>query len=127
MHFHAWILVVLFIVYYRWCPWEPGRQGSGYFKKCLALSKRLRFDAYVLYYPTGSYIDWHTDVVPGAKHWRLNIVLKHAVAGGNCLTSIQGYVRKWWRFTLMRPDITCHSVSTIKVGTRYVLSIGWLT
>jgi hypothetical protein len=101
--------------------WEPGRQGSGYFKKKLFHGKW--WDCYVLKYPKGSYIDHHYDPAPeGKEHHRLNIVLKRA-NGGNFYTA-DGY--NYGRMIYFRPDIIRHGVSFVLSGTRYVLSIGWL-
>lgn len=40
--------------------WTEGRQGSGYLKFPLTISKRLKFDSYILKFPEGSFIDTQT-------------------------------------------------------------------
>lgn len=104
--------------------WIEGRQGTGYFKLKIFSSKWLGVDCYLLKYETGSFIPPHTDPVEGFEHHRINIELKRAY-GGHCY--IIGRNKRWWRFTYFRPDIQEHWVSMISKGTRYVLSIGWVT
>lgn len=117
--------------------WEEGRQGSGYLKFRLFESKLFKFDLYLLKYPTGSYIHWHTDPsVEGYNHWRCNLVIKEAV-GGEFITENYGAYGSYdidrmihiqTRFlNIFRPDITNHMVTKVESGTRYVLSLGWLT
>ena len=107
--------------------WQEGRQGSGYRKALLATSKFLKFDLYLLHYPDGSYIAWHTDpAVEGYEHHRINITLKKPRGGGQFITR-KGNVTIMWksRIVKFRPDITEHCVSMCH-GERYVLSLGWL-
>lgn len=109
----------------KFLRWQPGRQGSGYFKMYLA--NWLFFDVLLLKFPTGSYIDPHTDPIPGKRHFRLNIFLKKAQKGGefvlNCGAQALAGGSRW---ELFRPDIMPHYVTKIDQGTRYVLSIGWV-
>jgi len=107
--------------------WQEGRQDGGYLKFTLIQKSWIPFDLYILKFPDESYIDSHSDPVPKYKHIRLNIELKKANFGGFflCDTSKGGFCKRFWRFTLFRPDICYHSVSRVE-GTRYVLSIGWL-
>jgi len=107
--------------------WQPGRQGTGYFKLKLLESQRLQFDCYILKYPSGEMVPSHKDrVATGWRHFRLNIVLKKAIEGGFFYYSNSRTWHVGRRVVLFRPDITLHRVSEIKKGTRYVLSIGWL-
>ena len=106
--------------------WIKGRQQSGYDKMLLATAKfPIPFDCYLLRFPEGSEIDTHTDPVDqGKRHFRLNIVLKHANVGGEFVADDS--IVNWSRVKLFRPDITPHSVTRVERGTRYVLSVGWL-
>lgn len=105
--------------------WDSGRQASGYNKMllCGALWP-IKFDVYFIKFPQGSEIKPHTDNVKTGKHFRLNIVLKHAQQGGE-FTCDNSIVNKS-RIKLFRPDINEHSVSKIEKGCRYILSIGWI-
>lgn len=107
-------------------PWEPGRQGTGYDKLKIAnhwkFFSRFKWDIYLLRYPTGSGIPRHRDPVPNHKHYRLNIYLWNAKAGGAPEHDAVIIGNRF--FTLFRPDINTHSVSTVTEGTRYVLSFG---
>jgi hypothetical protein len=106
---------------YNMSEWIEGRQGSGYFKKLIFQGPF--FDCYLLKFPEGSCVHWHTDPVPGKRHWRLNIFLKQCERGGH-------FIRKGFsdnigaRFQLFRPDIQEHMVTPVDKGVRYVLSIG---
>ncbi|HEY9676484.1 MAG TPA: hypothetical protein V6C76_00680 [Drouetiella sp.] len=105
--------------------WQRGRQQSGYDKMLLMQSMwPLPFDLYLLRFPTGSEIKPHRDPVESGRHFRLNIVLIPAEVGGefNCATPIFASSR----IKFFRSDLCEHSVSKVEVGTRYVLSIGWL-
>ena len=109
----------------KWLAWEEGRQHSGYFKMLLAQSHWLKFDMYILKFTKGASIPFHTDPVPNARHFRLNIVIKEASGGGQFLCD-----RPLWNFKdrvfYFRSDTSPHAVSKVLGGTRYVLSIGWL-
>ena len=104
--------------------WENGRQQTGYLKKCLVNSKRLKFDMYLLKYPEGSEIPKHIDstIIPFHEHHRINIVLKKPDRGGDFIIDNKKQKGRFFKF---RPDLNEHSVSKITKGTRYVLSIGW--
>lgn len=111
--------------------WEPGRQGTGYLKKLLWFGptpfSTVWFDAYLLKFPVGSDIPWHVDSVkPGEKHYRLNVYLKGAKRGGEFLCKKPPLFNGGF-FQVFRPDINPHMVTKIEEGTRYVLSIGWVT
>ena len=103
--------------------WEKGRQNSGYFK--LTLWSRWNFDIHILKFPIRSKVLMHTDTVDDKNHHRLNIILKHAELGGHFSCPLAHINTS--RIKYFRPDIQFHSVSKIIKGTRYVLSIGWVT
>ena len=105
--------------------WESGRQRSGY-DKMLLLHGRwpLPFDMYLLRFPQGAEIAPHTDPVTSGRHYRLNIVLKRALAGGEFVCAAPIYAST--RIKLFRPDACEHSVTRVERGSRYVLSIGWV-
>lgn len=108
--------------------WEPGRQGSGYEKLKLfnrwKFFSRFKWDLYVLRYPVGAGIHKHRDPVPKHRHYRLNVYLWNAKAGG--VPEHDGTILSNRFFTLFRPDIYTHSVSPVTAGVRYVLSFGFL-
>ncbi|WP_250459287.1 hypothetical protein [Microbulbifer litoralis] len=105
--------------------WDTGRQNSGYEKMLLLGAKwPLPFDLYLLRFSTGSRIPPHTDRVQSGRHYRLNIVLRKARAGGDFLCEQPIYTSP--RIKYFRPDRAEHSVSEVKAGTRYVLSLGWV-
>lgn len=117
--------------------WQPGRRGTGYWK--LKLWSFWRTDAYILRYPEGSSVPWHRDSVPGRRHFRLNVVLRKPVAGGQVMVLGRRWIR-WFedaqgleecqdvrfpgRIYLFRPDIHVHAVWRIHRGERWVLSFG---
>lgn len=108
--------------------WEPGRQGTGYEKLKLfnrwKFFSRFKWDLYLLRYPVGSGIPKHRDPVPDHKHYRLNIYLWNAVGGG--VPEHDGAILSNRFFTFFRPDLHLHSVTPVTVGTRYVLSFGFV-
>lgn len=106
-------------------PWVPCRQGSGYHKLKLLESSYLKCDAYLLYYPEGSWIDVHKDEVPGHEHWRYNIELIQPEEGGFLKGSFNYWQGSRRRVNKFRSDFY-HEVTKITKGTRLVLSIGWL-
>lgn len=101
--------------------WSNGRKKTGYEK--LRIISFWFFDCYILRFRKGSLIPKHRDPVADKKHYRLNIILKNAKAGGefNCSNCIID----WGRIKLFRPDRYKHSVTEVTEGTRYVLSMGW--
>lgn len=105
-------------------PWVEGRQGTGYNKILLLQSGLIKFDVYLLYYPQGSEIAPHTDVVCGSNHYRLNIMLKKAKRGGEFVC--ENPIFRGFRMNLFRPDACVHSVTRIEEGYRVMLSIGWV-
>lgn len=107
--------------------WQQGRQGTGYAKMLLARCRKpVPFDLWLLRYREGSYIDWHHDPVEGKMHYRINVVLKKAKAGGEFESEDRPLFGSS-RVVLFRPDQNRHRVRLIKGGTRYVLSFGWVT
>lgn len=105
--------------------WEKGRQLSGYDKMLLLGSKWfIKFDVYLLRFKEGSEIKPHTDKVDNGKHYRLNIVLKQALEGGEFICSNPIYQSS--RIKFFRPDTCEHSVTKVIRGNRYLLSIGWV-
>ncbi|MBS7807920.1 2OG-Fe(II) oxygenase [Variovorax sp. PCZ-1] len=108
-----------------WLKWLRGRQGTGYDKMLLATARwPLPFDCYLLRYPQGSAIPPHTDPVTDKRHYRLNIVVKRAVEGGDFLCATPIFATA--RIKLFRPDACEHAVSEVKKGSRYVFSLGWV-
>ena len=105
-------------------PWEQGRQGTGYNKLLLLQSGLIKFDMYLLYYPEGSEITPHRDVVCGSSHYRLNVMLKKAKCGGEFIC--ENPIFRGFRINLFRPDASTHSVTKIEEGYRVMLSIGWV-
>ncbi|WDE12740.1 2OG-Fe(II) oxygenase [Thalassomonas haliotis] len=105
--------------------WQRGRQMSGYDKMllCGALWP-LKFDVYLLKFPSGSEIAPHKDTVDSGKHYRLNIVLKAAKLGGEFIC--RDAIFQCQRIKFFRPDIAEHQVSQVVAGSRYLLSIGWV-
>lgn len=113
--------------------WQYGRQGTGYSKLLFFSSERFKFDVYLLKYPEGSSTSWHRDKVKEGKHHRLNLVVRKA-EGGRFLVQLPtdyaedaGMVFLSGRLNYFRPDVLSHKVTKIIKGTRYVLSIGWVT
>lgn len=105
--------------------WQKGKQNSGYEKMLLAGSYwSLKFDFYLLKFKTGSVIPKHKDPVAKGKHFRLNIILQNAIQGGDFICD--KIIYKTNQIKYFRPDLHEHSVTEIKKGTRYVLSIGWV-
>lgn len=106
----------------NWLRWQKGRQNTGYDKCLIFVSRWLKCDCYILRFNTGSAIPPHTDKIDSGRHFRLNIVLKHAKAGGQFHCEQMLFESN--RVKLFRPDLHAHSVSLITDGTRYVLSLG---
>lgn len=105
--------------------WQRGRQASGYDKMLfLKLPWPLPCDAYLLRFPPGSEIQAHTDPVASGRHYRLNIVIRKAGAGGEFVCDAPIYASS--RVNLFRPDACVHSVTRVESGCRYVLSLGWV-
>ena len=119
--------------------WKEGRQGTGYYKMKLFESKLLKFDVYILKMEENAnifpppHIPDHYDKVEGYKHHRLNVILKRPIHGGRFRIQKKGLY--WYEFVeghkkrmhYFRPDLEKHGVTFLLEGTRYVISIGWLT
>jgi hypothetical protein len=104
--------------------WQRGRQGTGYDKMLLFTAPWPGpFDSDLIRYPDGSEIPSHTDPVQDKRHYRLNIVLKSPRAGGEFVCASPIFDGR--RVKLFRPDVCEHSVTRVRGGRRYVLSIGW--
>ena len=108
--------------------WTKGRQNTGY-EKLTFINKGFRcwmllgFDCHLLRYTDGSFIPPHTDAVESGRHHRINLVLKKPKKGGIFKCSQAWKIGQ--RLFYFRPDIHEHEVSEC-VGTRYVLSLGWV-
>lgn len=115
-----------FLDYFRKAfRWQHGRQDSGYDKMLLlTASWPIAFDSYLIRYPIGSSIPPHTDPVNGRNHYRLNIIVKRSVGGGEFVCS--NPILSTSRVKLFRPDRSEHSVTEVIGSSRYVLSLGWL-
>ena len=106
--------------------WQKGRSGGGYEKLTLVSTRfPIRWDLHIMRMKPDTYVKAHRDPVDGKKHFRLNIILWKPAEGGKFMVQRRMGTKRWWRFTLFRPDIAKHYVSTVTKGTRYVLSIGW--
>ncbi len=105
--------------------WKPGRQNP-YYKKMFLLGNPflLPFDIYLLKFETGADIQPHRDRVESGRHFRLNLVLRHAREGG--VFSCQKTIHNSRSLKIFRPDLYEHAVSMVTSGTRYVLSVGWV-
>jgi len=101
--------------------WNLGRQNAGY--KTLPFFISKWFDLYLLKYEVGDGIGLHSDLTPGRKHYRINIIIWNSAIGGkfNC----QNMIYESSRIKIFRPDINTHSVDKILSGKRLVLLIGW--
>ena len=109
-----------------WLRWRGGRQRTGYEKLLLLANPYLLpFDCYLLRFRPGSEVPEHTDPVDGKRHYRLNIIVRNARAGGVFVCSDP--ILETRRIKLFRPDKSSHRVTRVEEGTRYVLSVGWVT
>jgi len=105
--------------------WQRGRQGTGYDKMLLVTAPwPVPFDSYLLRYPEGAEIPPHTDPVQSGRHYRLNVVLKAPVSGGEFVCATPLFATR--RIKFFRPDACEHSVTRVVGGSRYVLSLGWV-
>lgn len=116
----------------KYFTWDDGRQLSGYRKMALAISKRFKFDAYVIKIPDGCGIPKHKDLsIPGFEHHRINIELKRGCFAGQ--VRVKGPFERFLfgRGMYFRPDkyvhwMTPHSFIEGSSDSTYLLSIGWL-
>lgn len=104
--------------------WRGGRQASGYEKMLLGINPFIvPWDCYLLRFRKGAAIAPHTDPVDGRRHYRVNVVLIEADAGGQFECEQPIFASR--RIKFFRPDQQTHSVTRVDAGTRYVLSFGW--
>lgn len=110
----------------KFFKWQDGRQGGGYQKMCLALSKRFNFDSYLIRYHNSG-IKLHIDPSPkeGYEHRRMNIVLKKPEFGGRFMTFGNCKQYLGGRVTLFNPS-DAHHYASRSYGERLILSLGWL-
>jgi hypothetical protein len=105
--------------------WQYGRQKTGYDVMTFINNKLLKFDCHLIRYKVGASIPPHRDPAGrGKRHFRLNIEIWRAKEGGELVCKESIFRTK--RVNLFRPDLTVHSVTEVKQGIRYVLSIGWV-
>lgn len=105
--------------------WQRGRQQSGYDKMLLLTGYwPLPFDIYLLRFPTGAEIPPHVGRGQSGRHFRLNLLLRRAKAGGEFVCKDPLYASK--RIKYFRPDVSAHSVTKVLAGSRLLLSIGWI-
>ena len=112
----------------NWLKWQTGRQNGGYRKMLLfevgsVVTKRrglLGADIWILDYPPHSSIPVHTDPIPTARHYRVNLVWRTGGAYFHGDTT----VKLGERFILFRPDMSPHSVGLCR-RRRVVLSLGF--
>lgn len=103
--------------------WIAGRQPGGYLKLPLFRLRRLRTDCYLIRYPAGTGVRFHTDPVEGRRHYRLNVVLRRPRSGG-AFRMLGRPLLAFWRVYLFRPDRYAHTVETVQKGERWVFSLG---
>ena len=104
--------------------WVEGRQGSGYDKMPLFISRWLKCDFYLLKFPKGVSVPTHTD--PVEKHYthhRINLTLNGPYYVGSRMY-VLGPCKRFWRFVYLRPDKYEHGLSAVSEDT-YMLSFGW--
>ena len=82
----------------------------------------IGLDLYLLKFAEGIEVPEHTDVVKGKKHYRVNIILKRPKSGGEFVCSKT--ILNLNRVKVFRPDLYAHSVTKIRAGSRFCLSIG---
>eukprot|EP00746_Dinoflagellata_sp_MGD_P140513 gnl/MRDRNA2_/MRDRNA2_73745_c0_seq1.p1 gnl/MRDRNA2_/MRDRNA2_73745_c0~~gnl/MRDRNA2_/MRDRNA2_73745_c0_seq1.p1 ORF type:complete len:103 (-),score=7.46 gnl/MRDRNA2_/MRDRNA2_73745_c0_seq1:61-369(-) len=97
------------------CCCSAALHGSNSICICFDFRKVLCF---------GSEIKPHQDKVDKGHHYRLNVILKEAQAGGEFICSKPIFETP--RIKFFRPDECEHSVTKVTKGARYVLSVGWV-
>ena len=106
--------------------WQNGRRAQldkpgTYYQKFLIFQIPDRMDCWLIKYARAVGIGWHTDKVPGKKHYRINIVLRK---GGEFWIEGKKIDR---RFIFFRPDIQKHCVKVFgRNQRRLIFSIGWV-
>lgn len=135
--------------------WQPGRQSGGYYKCDIGTSRWCdvirdaihmasaatgepkAWDAYLLYYPCGSFVDWHKDPPPspGLIHRRLNAIIREPDSGGELLLRPDDATTALMDGTVMltegdavifSPSDVSHCVRPVCRGSRLVFSFGWV-
>lgn len=101
--------------------WQTGRRHTGYRKR--RLFEIGCADAYLLHYPVGASVPAHTDPVTDRRHYRFNIELLSANAGGELICTRP--IFRAGPLTLFRSDISEHAVTEVLDGNRWVLSFGY--
>ena len=104
--------------------WISGRQGGGYDKLPLLVSKLLKCDLYVLKFPEGSEVRPHVDKVSSGKHFRLNLTIRKAKVGGEFVCGENIFANK--RLQFFRPDLHEHSLTKVEKGDMYMISFGFV-
>lgn len=104
--------------------WEEGRQKGGYKKFPIVFTKfPIPWDLHLLKMPKDSYIKEHTDPYPNYKMYRVNLVIREPIEGGQF--RCKDAMIDWRRLKFFRPDIMKHSVDCVSEGERLVLSFGF--
>ena len=114
--------------------WKQGRQKTGYQTLTICKSNRFKFDIHILKMTKGTSVPHHRDPIDhkslseGYKsHHRLNIIIKQAKGGVFGIENNNDFTFRKQRIIKFRPDKHTHWVTPVVEGTRYVLSIGWLS
>lgn len=107
--------------------WKKGRQGTGYDVLTLLSTKLPKWlglkgiDCHILRYNKSDYIPPHTDKVEDGEHWRMNIILKKPLSGGEFICKeAKSFLNRVYIF---RPDVMEHSVTACE-SERIVFSLG---
>lgn len=109
----------------RWLRWQPCRGVNGCSKMLLlGAAFPIPFDCYLFRYLDGAAVSPHRDPLESGRHYRLNVVLRRSPSGGEFVCSETIFSSP--RVKLFRPDVSLHSVSEVRGGSRYVLSLGWI-
>lgn len=109
----------------NWLRWKAGRQNPNY-KKMFLLGNPfvLPFDVYLLKFGAGAEIQPHQDQVNSGRHYRFNLIIRHAKQGGEFMCPETIFESR--SIKIFRPDIYEHAVTKVVSGVRYVISIGWV-
>ena len=82
--------------------WTRGRLTEYFYEK-MKIFSFWRMDCYLIRYSAGCGVGYHTDLVPGKKHYRLNIQLK-GIDKLCLLDDLRGTFNKPKRFRVFRAD-----------------------
>jgi hypothetical protein len=94
----------------KWLRWEKGRQGTGYDKSLIFVSPfPVPFDCYLLRFPEGTEIPPHRDPVTTGRHYRLNVVIKRALSGGDFICADP--MLDWRRLKFFRSDQSVRAIA----------------